>query len=74
MLSAVARTASRADKSGQVVDSAGGGEFKWRLMTTAGFECGNSIDPVSKWYAVAARAYWSARPSISSPINCSGAE
>ena len=22
-------------------------------MTTAGFECGNSCDPVSRWYAVA---------------------
>ncbi len=43
-------------------------------MTTAGLECWNGGVPVSSWNAVAASAYWSARPSTSSPLSCSGAE
>ena len=45
--SALAKTGSRAASSGRVSAKAGGGELRWRLMTTAGLECGKSCDPVS---------------------------
>ena len=53
--------------------SSGGGELRCRLMTTAGLDDPNIGAPVSRWYAVAARAYWSARPSSADPMSCSGA-
>lgn len=43
------------------------------LITTAGLVCSNGGEPVSSWKAVAANAYWSARPSRWPPRSCSGA-
>lgn len=47
--------------------------MRWALITTAGLLCVNGGVPVSNSYVVAASAYWSARPSMWSPRNCSGA-
>ena len=47
------------------MDGRGGAECL--LITTAGLLLENGAAPVSRWKAVAASAYWSARPSIRSP-------
>src|ERR1700739_319570 len=54
---ATASTGSKAASLGRVFASAGGAAVRWRLMTTAGLLCGNSVDPVSRWEAWAASAY-----------------
>src|ERR1700730_47482 len=73
LASARASTGSSAASAGRFAVNEGGSAFRWRLITTAGLDCGNSCSPVRRWSAVAANPYWSARPSTSSPINCSGA-
>ena len=48
LASAAARTESQAASSGRVSANLGGGELRWRLMTTAGLECGKSCEPVRR--------------------------
>src|SRR6185369_10952860 len=74
LASALSNIGPRLDNSGRRVPIFGGSAVRCLLMTTAGLECWNGGVPVSSWNAVAASAYWSARPSISSPLSCSGAE
>ena len=45
---ATARTGSRAASSGRVSASTGGAALRCWLITTAGLECGNNCEPVSR--------------------------
>jgi hypothetical protein len=64
---ALASTSSIAVRSGRRVVSRGGGYDNLFPITATGLESTNGGAPVSRWYAVAARAYWSARPSRAHP-------
>jgi hypothetical protein len=49
LASAAASTGSSLASSARLAAREGGGTLRWRLMTTAGLECGNSCDPVRIW-------------------------
>src|SRR5260370_1456945 len=49
LANAVVRRESRAWSSGLVSATAGGAALRWRLMNTAGLECGKSCEAVRRW-------------------------
>jgi hypothetical protein len=73
LASARANAASKGANSVRIDEGAGAGSVRCWLITATWLEWENIGVPVRRWYAVAAKAYWSARPSIALPMSCSGA-
>ena len=69
-----ASTASTsAGRSGRAVVADGGGSRRMAVMSAASLSRSKGCRPVRARKAIAARAYWSADPSMSRPSSCSGA-
>src|ERR1035438_332143 len=74
LASALRRTPSPATSTVGLTDSAGGGSWYKVLVTSvAMLSASNGSRPASSAYATTASAYWSVRPEMASPFNCSGA-